>query len=186
MVEAQADIGLGEAIEPASLAHSKVYRGDARMVISPVLGFLGVVVAASLISTFLPLISLRLQGLDTILWTAGGVLGIIVALRILYRQRIRDFLGGLKRMGSPETFPTRFRFTEQQIQIDNDRVSYRIAWPSVLFMMPGKEHWLMQVDTTTFAVPYRAFSGDAEQQFLAIASNALSGAARRRSVLARQ
>jgi len=186
MVEAQADIGLGEAIEPATLAHSRVYRGDARMVISPVLGFLGIVVVASLISTFLPLISLRLQGFDTVLWTGGGLLGIIVALRILYRNRLRDFLTGLKRMGSPEVFPTHFRFTEQEIAIDSDRIGYRVPWSSVLFVMPGKQHWLIQVDTATFAVPYRAFSGDGEKEFLALASKSLSEAARTRSVFAKQ
>ena len=186
MVEAQADIGLGEAIEPATLAHSRIYRGGARMVISPVLGFLGIVVIASLISTVLPLISLRLQGLDTILWTAGGLLGIIVALRILYRNRLRDFLGGLKRMGSPEIFPTHFQFTEQGFKIDNDRISYRVPWSAVLFMMPGKQHWLLQVDTTTFAVPYRAFSEDGEQEFLALATRCISETARRRSVFAKQ
>ena len=186
MVGAQADIGLGEAIEPATLAHSRVYRGDARMVISPVLGFLGIVVIASLISAVMPLISLRLQGLDTILWTAGGLLGIIVALRLLYRNRLRDFLGGLRKMGSPEIFPTRFQFTEQGFTIDNDRISYRVPWSAVLFMMPGKQHWLIQVDTTTFAVPYRAFSGNGEQQFLALAARHISEIAKQRSVFARQ
>jgi hypothetical protein len=52
--------------------------------------------------------------------------------------------------------------------------------------MPGKQHWLIQVDTATFAVPYRAFSGDGEQQFLALASKSVSDEARRRSVFAKQ
>src|SRR5690349_6259328 len=104
MVEAQADIRLGEAIEPATVAHAKVYRGDARLFISPVLAFVGIVALALLVSMFLPLISLRLSGFDNAIWTASGLLGVVVALRILYRQRVRDFLKALQRLGSPAVF----------------------------------------------------------------------------------
>ena len=186
MIEAQADIALGEAIRPAALAHSKVSGGGTRGIILAALGFAIVMVSSSLLAMVLPLISLRLQGFENLLFTAAGLIGILLAFRILARQQLRSFLGGLRRLGSPEVFPTHFRFDEHGFEIDSNRHSYRAPWTSVLFVIPAPEHWLMQVDTTTFAVPKRAFGKGGERSFLELAEQSLPPAARDRSVFANQ
>jgi hypothetical protein len=187
MIEARADIELGEAFRPAALAHRRVHSGGARAVLLPALALAGAIIASSLIGMVLPLISLRLEGLASLLWIAGGILGLMAALRILARQQLRGFLMGLRRLGSPERFPTRFLFDDQGITVDNSRLSYRLPWSSVLFVMPAPEHWLIQIDTTTLAVPTRAFAGPAEvQAFLDLAQARLSPEARSHSVFARQ
>jgi hypothetical protein len=186
MVEAQAEMKLGEAIAPATIAHSRIYRGDARLFITPLLAFLGIVAIAAFVSMLLPLVSLRLTSFDNAIWTVGGLFGILVAFRLLYRLRIRGFLAGLRSLGSPDVFPTRFEFGERGVAIGSERMSYGFPWASVQFIMPSPQHWLIQVDTATFAVPFRAFAGDGEQKFLEIASASLTEAARVRSVLARQ
>lgn len=184
MVEAQADIALGEAIRPATIAHAHVYSGGIRQLFLPALVFAGGIVGSSLVGLLLPLISLRLQGLVPALWLAGGFLGLVGAFRILSRQHLTGFLGGLRRMGSPEIFPTRFRFDGEGLAVDSERLSYRAPWSCVLFVIPSPEHWLVQIDTTTLAVPRRAFAeASAEQAFLALAASRLSPDAKTRSVL---
>ena len=187
MIEAQADVALGEAIRPAAIAHHRVYSGGLRIIWLPALALAGALVVSSLAGIVLELISTRLEALSPLLWLAGGVLGLMAAIRILSRQHLERFLASLRAMGSPPVFPTRFRFAEDEIAIDNPRLSHRATWDSVLFVIPAPEHWLIQIDTTTLAVPRRAFAGEAEEAaFLALAERALSEEARARSVLARQ
>ena len=69
----------------------------------------------------LPLINLRLQGFASLLWVAGGLLGLMAALRILAKQQLSGYIKGLRRLGSPDVFPTRFRFDEQGITVDGSR-----------------------------------------------------------------
>jgi len=184
MIEAQADIALGEAIRPSALAHSKIYAGGFRLILLPALAFAGALVASTVIGMLLPLVSLRLEGVASLLWIAGGLLGVTVALRILQRQHLRGYLNGLRRLGSPDRFPTRFRFDEAGIAIDSSRHRYQVPWSSVLFVVAAPDHWLVQVDTLTLAVPRRAFAGAAaEQGFLDLAAAHLSPTAKARSVL---
>ena len=66
-------------------------------------------------------------------------------------------------------------------------MSHRIAWQAVLFVVPGRDHWMVQADTLTLAVPKRAFADPAaEQAFLDLAKERMSEAARSRSVLKSQ
>jgi hypothetical protein len=182
MIEAHANIALGEAIRPAALAHAKVSGGGWRLILAPALAFAGAMIAASLIGMILPLISLRLEGWVGPLWTGGALFGLILALRILSRKNIALYLNGLRKLGSPREFPTRFRFDERGMAIDSDRIHHRLPWSSVLFVIPAPEHWLVQADTMTFAVPRRAFmDGAAEQAFLDLVREHLSDAARARS-----
>jgi hypothetical protein len=186
MIEAQADIALGEAIRPSALAHSKVYKGGPELVFLPALAFAGALIASTIIGMLLPLVSLRLQGFSSLLWIAGGLFGVTAALRILQRQHLRGYLNGLRRLGSPERFPTQFRFDKAGIAVDNSRHRYQVPWSSVLFVVPAPDHWLVQVDTLTLAVPRRAFAdGRAEQGFLDLATAHLSSEAKARSVFAR-
>ena len=187
MIEAQANVVLGEAIRPAAAAHKRVYSGGIRLVLLPALALAGAIVLSSLLGRVLTLISLRLEGYIPILWVAGGVLGLLAALRILSNQHLRGFLDGLRRMGTPEIFLTRFRFDETAIHVDSGRLSHRAPWTCVLFVMPSSEHWLVQADTTTLAIPRRAFAdSEAESAFLELAAERLTSEARKRSVLARQ
>jgi hypothetical protein len=110
-------------------------------------------------------------------------IGLLIGLRLYSRRHLTGFLGGLRQMGSPPLFPTRFRFGPDGIEIVNERVSHRVAWPAVLFVVPSREHWLLQADTLTLAVPRRAFADlAAEQSFLDLVQSHASEEARSRSV----
>ena len=187
MIEGHADVALGEAIRPAAAAHARVYSGGIRLVVLPALALAGGIVLSTLVARIMTLISLRFEGYVPILWLAGGILGLMAALKVLSSQHLRGFLGGLRKMGSPETFPTRFRFDETGISVDSERLSHRAPWGCVLFIIPSPNHWLIQADTTTLAIPRRAFADSvAEAAFLELAAERLSPDAKRRSVLARQ
>jgi hypothetical protein len=132
------------------------------------------------------MLSLNLQSLASLLWIAGAFLGLIAALRIFSRQHMRGFLAGLKGMGSPALFHTRFQFDEEGIAIASQRSSWRAPWTSVLFVIPAPEHWLVQVDTTTLAFPRRIFADPAQEQaFLDLAGQGLTTEAKARSTLTR-
>ena len=186
MIEAQADIALGEAIRPAALAHSRIYKGGIGLILLPALVFAGAMIASTVVGMILPLISLRLESFVSLLWIAGALLGLMAALRILQRQHLRGYINGLRKLGSPEQFPTHFRFDNDGIAIDSSRHRYQVPWSSVLFVVPAPDHWLIQIDTLTLAVPRRAFAdGEAEQGFLDLAAGHVTAEAKARSVFAR-
>lgn len=186
MIEAQADVALGEAIRPSALAHSQVVKGGLALVVVPALVLAGAIVGSSLIGMVVARISPRLEGFAGLLWIAGALIGLTAALRIVARRQLDRYINGLRRLGSPPTFPTRFRFDDQGIGVDSSRHQYRAPWDSVLFVIPAPEHWLVQVDTMTLAVPRRAFAdAAAEQAFVDLASERLEPGARNRSVLVR-
>jgi hypothetical protein len=183
MIEIQADIPLGDAVRPAALAHSKVHQGGVRLILLPALALAGGIIGATLIGMILPLISLRLRGLLSLLWVAGGFLGLLAALRILARLQLRGFLDGLRRLGTPAVFHTRFRFDDKGIAIASQRSSFEAHWSSVLFVIPAPEHWLLQIDLTTLALPRRIFAdAAAERSFLDLAAEHLTPDAKARSV----
>jgi hypothetical protein len=120
----------------------------------------------------------------SILSIAGMTVGLYLGLRAYSRQHLGGFLAALRKMGSPALFPTRVRFTPEAIETVNERVSHRISRDAVLFIAPGRDHWLVQADTLTLAVPRRAFDdAAAEQAFLDLAEARMSDEARTRSVL---
>ncbi|HKX92721.1 MAG TPA: YcxB family protein [Sphingomicrobium sp.] len=187
MIEIEADIVLGEAFRPAAIAHSHVYRGGVRRILLPALALAGAIILSSMVGMLLPLLSLRLEGLASLLWIGGGILGLMLALRILSSEHMRGFLDGLRRIGSPDVFPTRFRFDEQGMSIASSRISYLVPWASILFIVPSPEHWLVQVDTMTLVIPYRAFPDpQSERAFLDLVGARLLPDAKRRSVLDRK
>lgn len=184
MIEARADVVLGEAIRPAALAHGRVYKGSIRRLVLPALALAGAIILSSLVGMVLPLVSLRLEGLASLLWIAGAFLGLMAALRILSGEHLRGFIKGLRRLGSPDVFPTRYRFDDEGIAVENDRMCYAVPWSSVLFIMDSPAHWLVQVDSTTLAIPRRAFADPAaERAFLELAAAHLRPEARKRSAL---
>jgi hypothetical protein len=186
MIEAQADVVLGESMKPAVLAHHKVYHGGVRMILLPALALAAGLIAASILARLLALVSLRLEGFGSLLWIAGAILGFMAAVRILPRGHLQGFLNGLRKMGTPPAFATRFRFDGAGLSIDSDRLSWRAPWTSVLFIIPAPDHWLVQIDTTTMAIPRRAFADEAaEQGFLDLAAANPTPEAKARSVLAR-
>ena len=184
-IEAEAEIALGEAIRPAAAAHARIYRGtlSATLIFAALFaaGILGGDIAGKEFVLWFP------QWGDwprAVLGIAWMIMGIFVGLQLYGHRQLSGFLAALRKLGSPETFPTRFRFEADVIAVENSRLSHRIAWPAVLFIVPEKDHWLVQVDTMTVAIPRRAFAdASAEQAFLDLARDQMSDPARERSVL---
>ena len=186
MIDIQADVQLGEAIRPAALAQSRVYQTDTRAILLPALALAGAIILASLFGMLLPLLSLNLQPLVSLLWIAGAFLGLLAALRVFSAQHLRGFLAGLRGMGTPAVFHTRFQVDSDGIAIASQRSSWRSPWESVLFVIPAPEHWLVQVDTTTLAFPRRIFVDERQEQaFLDFAAEHLTAEAKARSVFTR-
>jgi hypothetical protein len=182
-VEAHADVELGEAIRPAAEAHARIHRGELGATFALAVPFAGGIIAGTIAGMA---VSLRFPQFGSwptsILSVAGMFFGLVLGLRFYSRRHLTGFLAALRKLGSPATFPTSFRFDEDAISIDNERLSHRIAWPAVLLVVPSKDHWLLQVDTITIAVPRRAFAdAAAEQAFIALAQVRLSEPARARS-----
>lgn len=179
MIEAQADIALGEAIRPAAEAHRRITRK----------GFFSLLVSATLFSvitvagTFLAAWLSRYLGAGAdFVGLLAFVVAAVVAIHVYSRLALAGFLKGLKQIGSPDVLPTRFRFDEQRIIIDTDRVSHNLPWEAVQFLLASRQHWLVQVDTTTFAIPKRAFSSSTDEQaFVILAKKRLSQHALARS-----
>jgi hypothetical protein len=183
-VEASADMLLGEAFDPAAMAHARIYRGGFVSALIFALAF-GVGISAGTfagvaIAVWDPVLG---DWATIVLGLAGAVLGFMLGLRLYSRRHLRGILASLSKMGSPPLFPTRFRFEDEAIHVDSERVSHRVAWSAVLFVAPSREHWLVQADTLTLAVPRRAFAdAAAEQALLDLAEASLSEEARSRSV----
>ena len=182
-VEAHADVKLGEAFKPAAEAQARVYRGEIAGTVALAVPFVGGILAGTVagmaVSAWYPQWG---SWPTSILSIAGMTIGLFLGLRAYVQRQSRGFLAALRKMGSPPLFPTRFRFGPEAIDIDSGRVAHRIAWSAVLFIAPGREHWLIQADTLTIAVPRRAFAdAAAEQAFLDLAEASLSKDARQRS-----
>ena len=185
VVEAHADVKLGEAFKPAAEAQARIYRGEIAGTVALALPFVGGILAGTAagmaVSAWFPQWG---SWPTSVLSIAGMTIGLLFGLRAYFHRHSRGFLAALRKMGSPPLFPTSFRFGPEAIETENERVSHRIAWDAVLFIAPGREHWLVQADTLTIAVPRRAFAdAAAEQAFLDIAEASLSEEARQRSVL---
>ena len=185
MIEAQADVKLGEAIRPAGLAQRHIYGGGWVAIVAAAMLFAAIIVAVSLLAGLLagflgPLISNLISFL-------GLVVGGVAAVALYGKLHVRGFLDALRKAGTPSVVPVRFRFDEQGVAVETDRLSHNVPWSAVLFLMPSSEHWLLQVDTITLAVPRRAFTGKSgEKTFVELAKASLTEAARDRSVFENQ
>ena len=184
MIEAQADVVLGEAIRPAAEAHRHVYSGGWIPIIVASLIFAGV----SIVGTFLAApLAPALGQWSGILSILGFIVGAILAIGFYSRVQLGGFLKGLRRLGSPDVVSTCFRFDEAGFEIDTNRVSYRAPWTAVQLFLSAPKHWLLQADTTTFVIPRRAFAKpEDEQAFVELAKSRLPEAARNRSVFENQ
>ena len=183
-VEAHADIELGEAYKPAADAQARIYRGELKGSALLALLFTGGLMfgtaAGMAISVYYPQLG---SWATSIFSLVGMTFGLFLGLRAYSRQHLGGFLAALRKMGSPPVFPTQFRFGPEAIETENERVSHRVAWDAVLFVVPSRDHWLVQADTLTLAVPRRAFADPAtEQAFLDLAQARISAEARGRSV----
>lgn len=179
MIEAQADIALGEAIRPAVEAHRRIAgAGLVSMVISATL-FAVITVVGTFLAAWLSRYLGRGANIVSFLaFVAAAVIGVAVYGRLA----LNGFMSGLKRIGSPDVLTTRFRFDDQHIAIRTDRVSHSLPWGAVQFILASREHWLVQADTTTFAIPKRAFSSALDEQaFVMLAKKRLSESALGRS-----
>ena len=184
MIEAQADVMLGEAIRPAAEAHRHVYSGGWVALLVSSLIFAAASIAGMMLAT--PLMP-SLGQWSAILSILGFILGAILAIGFYSRSQLGGFLKGLRKLGSPATLSTYFRFDEAGIAIDTDRLSHRLPWTAVQLFLPSPKHWLLQADTITLAIPRRAFATpDDEQAFVRLAKSCLTEAARDRSVFENQ
>ena len=180
MIEAKADVALGEAIRPAVEAHRHVYKGGFVPIILASLIFATVSVVGMILAAVVTPVLGQWSGIASML---GFVVGAMLAIGFYSRVHLRGFLKGLRRLGSPDSFPTRFRFDETGIEVDTDRVSHRVPWTAVQLFLPAAQHWLVQADTTTLAIPRRAFTtAQDEQAFVELAKNSLSEPARQSSL----
>ena len=184
MIEAEADIALGEAIRPAGVAQRRVYGG----------GPLNVLVCAIVFALFITIGGLGSSALHPAIGRSADLLGLLslmiggmVAVSLYARLHMRGFLKALRKLGSPATSRSHFRFDDAGIEIETGRVSYRCPWSAVLLVAHSPRHWLIQVDTTTFAIPKRAFASPVDEQaFVELAKNAISESARQRSAFEKQ
>ena len=184
MIEGRADIVLGEAIRPASEAQRRIYGGGSVNIILCALVFAVISVAGSFGSVALyPAIGRLADFLPLVTFVIGGV----AAIWLYARLHMSGFLKALRKIGSPGVVSSRFRFTEDEIAINTDRMSYRTPWSAVLLIAPTPAHWAIQVDTTTLAIPKRAFASPADEQaFIELAKACLGEDARARSVFDNQ
>ena len=184
MIEAEADIALGEAIRPAGEAQRRVYSGGPlNVLICAVVFALFITVGGLGSSALYPAIGRTADFLSLLSVVIGGM----VAIALYARLHMRGFLTALRKLGSPEASHSRFLFDEAGMAIETGTISYRLPWNAVLFVAPSPTHWLIQVDTTTFAVPRRAFSEPSDEQaFVELAKSSISEPARQRSAFENQ
>ena len=185
MIEAQADVMLGEAIQPAGLAQRRVYGGGWVALAAAAMLFAAIIVASSLLAGLLiPFLGPLATNLIALL---GMIVGGVAAVALYGRLHMRGFLDALRRAGTPSAVRTRFRFDEGGITVETERLSHSVPWSAVLFVMPSSNHWLLQVDTITLAVPRLAFAGKTDEQaFVDLAKANLPDGARDRSVFENQ
>lgn len=179
MIEASADVVLGEAIRPAAEAQSRVYGGGIGIILLCALTFGTVAALGPWVGLWLNFAIGGWGDLVAILFLIGAGIG---AVAMYARLHQREFLKSLRKIGSPGILRTRFCFDEHRIAIDTDRISYRVPWSSILLVASTPTHWLLQVDTTTLAIPKRAFASPSDEQaFVELAKTSISEAARGRS-----
>ncbi len=184
MIEAEADVVLGEAIRPAAEAHRHVYSGGwVTIIVAATIFGAGSILGMILAAAVTPL----LGQWSVVVSILGFVIGAVVAMGFYSRVNVAGFLKGLRKLGSPDSIATRFQFDEAGIIIDTDRVSHRVPWTAVQLFLPSPEHWLLQADLTTLAIPRRLFATpEAEQAFVDLAKSRLSEDTRKRSVFENQ
>jgi hypothetical protein len=184
MIEASTDVVLGEAIRPAAEAHRHVYNGGWIPLLVASLIFAAASLAGMMLAAPLMPALGQWSGILSIL---GFIIGAVLAIGFYSRAQLGGFLKGLRKIGSPATLSTHFRFDESGITIDTDRLSHSLPWTAVQLFLPSPKHWLLQADTITLAIPRRAFATpDDEQAFVKLAKSCLPGAARDRSVFENQ
>jgi hypothetical protein len=179
MIEAQADIALGEAIRPAAEAHRRITRVGFGSLLAAATLFAVITVAGTFLAAWLHrYVGAGADFLSLLAFVAAAV----AAVALYSRLALSGFLKGLKQIGSPDVFPTRFRFDDQRIAVDTDRASHSLPWDAVQFVLASREHWLLQADTTTLAIPRRAFSSSTDEQaFVILAKKRLTEGALLRS-----
>jgi hypothetical protein len=174
MAGPQAELTVEEALDLAPVAHARMI-GSQRFVfvyqaVGMVLGMLvGAIIGVA--------ISLALQLLQwpmaewlpiQVLLLFGGILGWGMGLTKAHKRHRAKFLAGIGARGTPCAVPVDYKIGDDSLDINTPRVTYRIAWPSILEVIDGSEAWLVQVDLTTFIVTKRAFAGEGQQRaFLA-------------------
>lgn len=184
MIEADADVALGEAVRPAGEAQRRVYGG----------GPLNILVCAVVFALFITIGGLGSSALypaigrsADLLWLLSLMIGGMVAVSLYARLHMRGFLRALRKLGSPATSHSHFRFDNAGIAIETGRISYRSPWSAVLLVAHSPTHWMIQVDMTTFAIPRRAFAQPSDEQaFVELLTNSISEGARKRSAFENQ
>ena len=184
MIEASTDVVLGEGIRVAGEAQRRVYGGGIGLVLLAHLTFGIVAALGPWVGLWLrPLLGSWADLID-LLFLIGAGIGAIAMYSNLHR---RGFLKRLKKLGSPETIATRFAFDDRGLSVATERMSHSLPWSAVQLVVRVPDYWLLQVDTTTLAIPRRAFaSADDEQAFVELVKTQISEPARKRSVFENQ
>ena len=176
MIEAEADVALGEAIRPAGEAQRRVYGGGPlNVLICAIVFALFITIGGFGSSALYPALGRTADLLSLLFLMIGGM----VAVSLYTRLHMRGFLRALRKLGSPAMSRSHFRFDDDGFAIETGRIFYRLPWSAVLLVASTQTHWLIQVDTTTFAVPKRAFGLPSDEQaFVELARNSISETAR--------
>jgi hypothetical protein len=195
MAEVSVEIGLGEGSRAASPAHLRLSGGAKRVLAPAMAGLIVGFVAAPMLGSIAAWLIARFAGgaaferiagtywnAVTLLQIVGAVVGWEMGEKLGLAQGFRRFLAAVAERGAPAAFPTRFRLADDGFHIDNGRLAHVAAWAAVLEVFEGPQHWLVQIDTVTVALPKRAFATrEAERAFLRELASRMTPGARARS-----
>lgn len=182
-----------EALELAPIAHARIVGSQRFLIGYQFLGLLGGMLIGSVAAALLPLALLLigveaswgdqwLVSLATLIQLLTVVMGFAMGVNAGSRRHSAKFLKGIRTRGTPKTLRVSYAVEPDAFHIRNDRVDYRIAWPSIQEVIPAPEHWLLQVDLTSFILPKRAFASEGQEKaFLADLMARLAPEARDRS-----
>jgi hypothetical protein len=186
MLTAHADVVLGEAIRPAAAAQARVLPSHWSMIVFPAIGMVVGTFAAFALTIAAQRLGVLNDLVSSLLWGFCALAGLAVGFRFAMRRYLATYLVKLRALGSPAIFPTEFRIEDEALVATSERATFRVAWPAILFVMRDKEHWLVQADTLTIAIPRRAFQDPerepaAETAFVGAILDRISPEARNRS-----
>jgi hypothetical protein len=188
MAGPQAELTMEEALDLAPVAHARMIGSQRFVFVYQALGMVLGMLAGAIVGVAISL-PLQLLFLPTAEWLPmqallliGGILGWGLGLAKAHKRHRAKFLAGIGARGSPGAVLVDYAIGDDSLDISTPRVTYRIAWPSILEIIDGGEAWLVQVDLTTFIVAKRAFAGEAQQRaFLADLLRRVRPQARERS-----
>ncbi|RVQ69422.1 YcxB family protein [Croceicoccus ponticola] len=188
--EVTAELTPYDALEAAPHAIAPVVGRTWFMVAFPVLcAILGIALVIVLTPTVTaalfmlnPAIAIMAVPLMSTITAVAAVIGYVQGQGFAYNEHRRRFLAGMHRRGMPVTLKTRYAITPEALEIEHDRMKYRVGWNSISQVVETKAAWVLQVDLSSFCLPRIAFDDKpSERAFVAALLDNVSVATRERS-----